>query len=374
MVTHYMPPHIGGIEIVADNLFRAYKAAGFRVRWIASRVPSEAARYEDDRQRVRCLNWFESFGIPWPLWGPGAIRGVYNLIRWADILHVHDCLYPGTFLAGILGYLFKKPIIMTQHIGFVHYPKEFLNYLETCAYNSIGKVLLQAATSLVLATPAAEQFVRDLLDGLPVTATSIFNGIDTDSFQPATPEERRQLRRKFHLPEFGKVVLFVGRLVEKKGVDLFIEVCRGLPRLHFLMVGDGPLRPPALANLSWVPFMTPTEMPEVYRTANIFLLPSHGEGFPVSVQEAMATGLPVVISKKQPFGTLLEQEAAVLVADRIAVAFSETLIRLSEDHDFARNLGKRARELIIREWSVKHMNQKYIDLIEKTLILRLQER
>ena len=70
IVTHYMPPHIGGIELVADSLYRAYLAAGFEARWVAAREPKTAPAREDGRIRVRCWNGLESkLGVPWPVLG-----------------------------------------------------------------------------------------------------------------------------------------------------------------------------------------------------------------------------------------------------------------------------------------------------------------
>src|SRR2546426_5908516 len=71
MVTHYMPPHIGGIENVAEALFRVYRATGCDVRWVASQVLTTAEPHEDGRIHVGCWNGFERWlGVPWPIWGP----------------------------------------------------------------------------------------------------------------------------------------------------------------------------------------------------------------------------------------------------------------------------------------------------------------
>ena len=100
MVTHYMPPHHGGIERVAETLFASYLEAGMDVRWVASHAPRDAPAREGRRTRVPCWNWPErAMGVPVPLWGPTAWREVSQLVRWADALHVHDCLYPGSIMA-----------------------------------------------------------------------------------------------------------------------------------------------------------------------------------------------------------------------------------------------------------------------------------
>src|SRR5437016_2915538 len=99
IVSSFMPPHLGGLEVAAKAIFDTYVKARFEVRWVASRVPEEAMPYEDGRIRVGCWNGLERWlGVPWPIWGPAGVREVTRLVRWADVLHVHDCLYMGSAL------------------------------------------------------------------------------------------------------------------------------------------------------------------------------------------------------------------------------------------------------------------------------------
>src|SRR5262249_26095742 len=88
LVTHYMPPHPGGIERVAETLFAGYARAGLEVRWVSSRSPVTEPHLEDRRVRVACCNVLESIlGVPVPLWGRQAWREMAALTKWADALH-----------------------------------------------------------------------------------------------------------------------------------------------------------------------------------------------------------------------------------------------------------------------------------------------
>jgi glycosyltransferase involved in cell wall biosynthesis len=369
IVTSFMPPHLGGLEVIAETLFNAYQKAGYEVRWVSSRVPPQSPSQENGRIRVGCWNWLEDhLGVPWPVWGPVGIRKVGELVRWADVLHLHDCLYLASILGVALGRRLRKPIILTQHISLVHYPWNIINGIEKFAYRFIGEKVLRGATAIVLATPAAQDLVSDLLKGVPASVKKIPYGIDTERFRPATMAERKETRKMLGVPEAAAVVLLVGRLVEKKGVDLFYEVSRRLPECHFLLVGNGPLPPPKLANLTWVPFLPHEKMQMAYQAAQVFLLPSHGEGFPVAVHEAMATGLPVIVSRGEPFGRLLEQERAGIVVERTAPSLSRAVMELLADGKLAVSLGKRARKLVLREWSLESMAKRYIDLINELII------
>ncbi|HKG23512.1 MAG TPA: glycosyltransferase family 4 protein [Blastocatellia bacterium] len=363
IVSHYMPPHIGGIELVAESLFKSYIASGFEVRWIASRAPGDAEPVEGPRIRVACWNWLEErLGVPWPVWGWRGYRELARLVEWADVIHVHDCLYLGSVFALAFARRKQKKVLLSQHIGFVTYRSKLLNYFERLAYRIIGKRVLARVSYLIYSTQAAEEFVVKLLAKRPVNAEAIPNGIDTDRFRPPSREERSAARRELGLAESDPVVIFVGRLVEKKGADIFLEVCRLLPSVKFLLIGDGPLASHVAfdsANLIRIPFLNPESIDKAYKAADIFLLPSHGEGFPLSVQEAMSVGLPVIVSRSEGFTQMLVGEGACIPVERVAPAIKEVVSRLLDDPELGRGPATRARALVLREWSLYVMARRY---------------
>jgi glycosyltransferase involved in cell wall biosynthesis len=117
------------------------------------------------------------------------------------------------------------------------------------------------------------------------------------------------------------LVLFVGRLVEKKGYDLLLRAAD--PAYEMVFAGDGSDRRlldgrPGVHHLGALP---PAALADMYRACDIFALPSESEGFPLTVQEAMASGLPVVTTDDPgyaPYGlsrehvTLLPRDAGRL--------------------------------------------------------------
>jgi glycosyltransferase involved in cell wall biosynthesis len=261
--------------------------------------------------------------------------------------------------------LLKKPVILSQHIGFICYSRKFINFIEEMAYRLIGKTVLRSATSIAAATPSAQNFLPGLLSGIARPINHIPNGIDTDRFRPVPPGEREQIRQALGLPMgISRLVLFVGRLVEKKGISLVIEVSRRLPEYHFLLIGEGPLRPPASDNVTWLPFVAPERMHLAYQAADVFLLPSHGEGLPVAVQEAMATGLPIIVSKEESFAKLLEKEKAGLLVERSAASLSGALIQVFQEPGLAVSLGRNARKLVMEKWGIEIMVKEYLFLIK----------
>jgi len=366
MVSSFMPPHLGGLETAAESMFQQYQAAGRQVRWVASRIPRTLPKQEHERLRVPCWNGLEEWlGVPWPIWGPQGIRAIQELVRWADVLHVQDCLYFSSAVTVWQACRLRKPVIVSQHIGFVSYQSLWLRNLELLAYHMMGAWVLRHVSHIVYCTPTAEEYVIALLRHSPANATLIPYGIDTNRFRPAADQERVGIRRTLGIPADKRLVLFTGRLVEKKGIDLFVDVSRARPEEHFLIVGDGPRRPAKTANLSWIPAVLQAEMPQIYQAADAFLLPSHSEGFPLSILEALATGLPVITSTGQTFAKQLHDDGACLVAERACQAFSEALDRLFGIPGLADNVGRRARDLTIQRWSLEAMGARYNALVEQ---------
>jgi glycosyltransferase involved in cell wall biosynthesis len=107
--------------------------------------------------------------------------------------------------------------------------------------------------------------------------------------------------------------LFVGRFVEKKGLPLLRELARRAPSDLFVFVGWGPDDPArwGLANVRAVGALPQSALADYYVGADLLLLPSVGEGFPLVVQEAMACGLPALISPETMEGA---PDAAAVIA------------------------------------------------------------
>ena len=367
LVTHYMPPHHGGIERVAETLFSGYARAELDVRWVASRAPVTEPARQDERVRVSCCNALERIlGVPVPLWGWQGWRELSALAGWADVLHVHDCLYPGSVFAVMLGRRARKPVLLSQHVGFVRYRLPLLNWIENAAYSTLGRTVLRRVSWLVVATPTAANHVATLLGHTPRHLSTIPNGIDTSQFRPATPAERRLARQRLGLPPQAPIVLFVGRLVEKKGIRLVAAMSRQLSSIRFLIVGDGPLRQvlgERPDNVTWIPALSPHRMPDCYFAADCLVLPSHGEGLPLVVQEAMACGLPAVISEDEPFATELGRVNVCSLAPRTVAGMAARIqeVLTSSPH----SLRFRARAYADSQWSAQLMIQRYVALLQQ---------
>jgi glycosyltransferase involved in cell wall biosynthesis len=132
-------------------------------------------------------------------------------------------------------------------------------------------------------------------------------GVDLGRFAPG---DRAEARRRLGIPEEGDVILWVGRMVPVKGLDVLIRACgilrdRGAPARVYL-VGDGPSRPALESQsragglseiVSFVGSQPHDRLPDWYRAADLTVLPSRSEGIPNVLRESLACGTPFVASR-----------------------------------------------------------------------------
>lgn len=101
----------------------------------------------------------------------------------------------------------------------------------------------------------------------------------------------------------------------------------------------------------------------VYQAADVLLLPSHSEGFPLAILEAMAVGLPVIVPQGETFAALLACEGACLAAERTTAAFCRALDELWGTPGLGAALGARARQLVVRDYSLGVVGARYLALV-----------
>lgn len=256
--------------------------------------------------------------------------------RWADVVHVHDCLYMTSWAAGLASALTGTPQVLTQHVALVEHPSAVVRGVQRAVYGLAGRLLLRRARRVLVVNGRVADFVTAYgaraVGHLP-------NGVDTRLFRPPhTAEERRAARGRFGLPRNRVLVLFVGRLVPKKGYDLLLGAADAGYDLVF--AGDGAQATADGPGLHHVGALAPDELAELYRAVDLFALPSAAEGFPLTVQEAMASGLPVLTTDDPGYAPYRLAEAGVRLLPRDSGRLRGALRELAQDEDLRAAMGR----------------------------------
>ncbi|HTY75401.1 MAG TPA: glycosyltransferase family 4 protein, partial [Candidatus Nanoarchaeia archaeon] len=163
------------------------------------------------------------------------------------------------------------------------------------------------------------------------------------------------------------IVLFVGRLIPRKGLSRLLEAARRIVRESsetlFVIVGDGPLRSQIVNevnnsglanNFVFLGDVAETELPLLYGCADVFAFPSFQEGQGIVLLEAQATALPVVAFNVSGVAEAVVNNQTGLLVEPNSDNFAEAILTLLADETLRRNLGARGRERVLREltWDI----------------------
>ena len=229
-----------------------------------------------------------------PIPGARAIRDLWRAVRDFDAVIVHDALYLTSVLAMLIAKIRGKPVVLVQHIAGIEFANPIMRILMRLANLVVTRPMLYAADQLVF---ISDRVRHDLLGEPPRRDFMLlFNGVDTTIFHPRDVSTRHLVRAAFGLPVGARTAIFVGRFVAKKGMTVLEALAQRRPDLHFALVGAGPVHPEkwGLPNIHVLGPQSQQKIAELYAASDFLLLPSVGEGYPLVVQEAMASGLPVV--------------------------------------------------------------------------------
>ena len=294
-VSAFFPAHGGGIEVVAGRLAEAISATGTEVHWMAGGDAGDVPMYPASGLRVlhaASIDLLESYvGLPVPIWGPRSMRRLWQEVRRADIVHVHDFLYLSSLAAMLFAAMVRKPVVLTQHIGEIPFRSGLWRRLLQVLNLTIGRFALRRADQVVfVGQPVMDYFSVFVRYRRPPLLVA--NGVDHRRYYPVPRCETAP--RDVEL-------LFVGRFVEKKGINL-LRRCVDLPGTHWTFIGWGPLTPAGWVhlppNVTVLNHLRAEDVVPHYQQADLLVLPSIGEGFPLVVQESLACATPVVVSSE----------------------------------------------------------------------------
>jgi glycosyltransferase involved in cell wall biosynthesis len=306
IVTHYWPPHRGGVEVEAFEQAHGLADRGHDVIVVSSAVPGTPRQLVDRREHGSLTvelhgvwNWLESHGIPWPVPSARLRRAWRNLPSRCDVVIVHGSTYAHSPLVLSAARSAKVPILLIQSNPHVEYPWG-VDHLERVVDRTLGARCLHGATRVVSISRHTARHVARIAPRAPGQGV-LYLGVDERRWRPPTPESREAARARLRLVD--PVIVTVRRLVRRNGVDLAIRAWAEsmLDSVgELVVVGDGPERGrlEGLARGHRVRFLGPVDdntLLDVYAAADAFVLPTRtGEGFGLAAAEAMACGLPVV--------------------------------------------------------------------------------
>ncbi len=324
---------------------------------------------------------------PWSL--ARSVWALYRLIRRErfDVVHVHTPV--AAAVGRVAARLAGVPAVLYTAHGFYFHER-----MAPMARRAViwAERLLGRATHLLF-TQSREDAEAAVQEGICSSDRVVWigNGVDIQKFQSA--EENSAARRSFGLSEEDVVVGFMGRLVREKGIVELLEamsmVSEDLPNLVLLVAGDTKAAGDRDQDTAqWVHrridrgdlgfrvvctgFLEDIE--SMLQAVDVFTLPSHREGMPRSIIEAMACGKPVVATNIRGCREeVIPGETGLLVPVGDPEALARALVQLLSQLDLARELGARGRRRALAQFDEQDVLDRQIAAYQHLVRQRLRQ-
>lgn len=311
---------------------------------------------------------FYSFSWPLSVW-------LSNHVAEFDVVHIHALFsfatLPASYWATRRGIPYIiRPLGTLNTWGMTHRRP----WLKKMSFRLLESRILKHA-ALVHYTSNQERHEAEAL-GVRGESAVIPNGLP--SFQ--TESLSGAFRRRYPQLRGRRIVLFMSRLDRKKGIDLlvrcFANVHRQAPDAVLVIAGDGrdefkeqlkaeTKRLGIADHVLWTGFLTGDDKRAAFADAAVFVLPSYSENFGIAVVEAMAAGLPVVVSDEVGIHGDIADAAAGLVVRCEVNALTQAILQLLNDAALRLSLGRNGKHLAATKYSQDAVTGKVLDIYNR---------
>jgi glycosyltransferase involved in cell wall biosynthesis len=309
----------------------------------------------------RYLPWFKYFSqsIGY-LYSVDFVPVMRSVLERVDVVHTQmPFVYP-TQAAARLALAHHRPLFYSQRGLFDPSVLRFRSVKKSLYIRFVERPIMERATGLVALTPKEITTFRRL--GLQTPVHLVPNGIDVERFRrvPAAGSLRRM-----GISESDKVILFLARIHQTKGVDLLVEAFLTIAHRHpdsvLVLAGHdeqgllaGLTARIASANLTnrviTPGLVTGEQKLDLLARADLFALPSLSEGLSIATLEALASGTPVILSRECNL-PIVDEVGAGAVVSRTAEEFASALSRFLGDSALRARASERAYALACEEFS-----------------------
>ena len=367
LTPYYAPAYaFGGVVRAVEGLATALAARGHRITILTTDAFDQRQRYagplveaRGDIHIVRCRNASVWLRGRLNLSTPRDLRRAAKIsLPAVDVLHLHELRTAENLLVAPLAAAMKVPIALSPHgtlnlgTGRSWLKASWDRLLSRRLLSRIDHIIALTETELV----EAEQLWAALGASRQPATSVIANGVDLREFEllPAATN----FRARFGLGT-APTVLYMGRLQARKGVDVLLRafLAAAVADSRLLIAGpdEGMLR--TLRNLAagderivFTGYLDGRARLEALAAADVFALPAIGEGQSIAVLEALAAGLPVVLSPGCNMNAVVEAGAGFVV-EASAPAFAEKLRLLLHEEKARQQMGAAARLLAREKYS-----------------------
>ena len=371
LASEWFTPDVGGVASHVRDLAINLARRGHEVAILTRKKQGR----ERSVYNLIELEQVEYFKIFHSLSGNGILKNILNIYN-PDVVHAHHAFTPIPLITLRVASVNGFSTVLTNHSAYF-YDYDYL--LKTLGYIVFPiRTVLRKVDKVIAVSSVAAKFIGSFVSSSKISI--IPNGVDTLKFKPYGS---RIYRENF---DSDFVILYVGRLVHRKGVHLLVEsmsyLKKEIPDAKLVIAGSGPLFYTIIEKIEannlrdrviLLGKVSDEELPDLYRSADVFVLPSiYGESFGIVVLEAMASGLPVVASAVGGVKELIKnRENGLLLDNKTPPTIAGHLIELYQDCSLRRKLASKARETAVKKFDWRIISAKIEKVYEETIEKRL---
>jgi glycosyltransferase involved in cell wall biosynthesis len=310
-------------------------------------------------------------------------RAAKALLQTMDLVHVHH-----PFISGRLALNYCRPlhipVVFTNHTRYDLYAQVYVPLLPEEISTSFLQSYLPPFCTAVDLVISPSPGMGDVLRKLGVTSPIevVPNGVELDLYHEACED----CRLEFGFNQHDILLIYSGRLGPEKSVDFLIKAFAGVAEtvenLHLLIIGGGPeeeglkklaAETGVLEQVHFFGMVAYDEIPQYLAMSDIFVTASVTEVHPLSVIEAMATGLPALGIHSVGVGDIIEDHSTGFLASQNQAAFAAKLTLLCLDKSLRRKMGETARK-VSEKYAIEHTMKTMLDHYERLEFATLPRR
>lgn len=356
-VTALYPPHIGGIENHVFQLSQNLVSRGHEISVYTSNIPKNEKYQITNGVKVHRFNCLFS-----PMNNQIIPKALFKLIKDKDfdVIHAHGYLHFTTYIAALSTIINKIPLIITLHgtVGDVQY-ENWKKYIHLIYDKTFSKWILSHANVVIALTPSQE---LDLFKFGVKNSQVVPNGI---SLTELKNDGNYSFRKKYGLTD-EIIVLYVGGLIPRKGLDYLIDSIKYCENNFVYVIVGGELEgyngyksklisKIGTENINKVIFTGKVDtslLKQAYLESDIFVLPSISEGLPTVLLEAMSYKKAVIASNIPGNSDLImDNYNGILVKPKDSREIANAINYLIQRPDVRMSLGEHACNTIAEKYT-----------------------
>ncbi len=381
-------PIVGGSETQALNLCSQWYAMGNEVSVLTLEVNGESKKSIINSVKVFRLRRFSNDAITGAF---SFIPAIFTRRNTANIVIIFAAGWLGA-MAAVGCLILSIPYIVRiatagDFAGLIppeiNYPRWKRITKRLLPLDLMRRFFLSCAHSLIaISAEINKEFVSNGVS--PKKIVALRNGVDVNKFRPITSEEKRRLRQKLGLDHEKKYMLFAGRLVRRKGLDIllkaFSQIKDEFSDLHLIIAGESKGQLDGIESSirdmclelelnNRINFVGLIQEPEkYYQASDIFVFPSRKEGMPNAILEAMSCGMPVLASDiGGNVDIITHMVNGFLFANEDVEMLANSIRALMQNDNLQAQLGNKARDYILQFHDIKNIAQRYLDLMKEMI-------